>query len=299
MQANVEKLPKSAIKISVTVESAKVKEAYEKALDKAVQETEIQGFRKGNAPREMVKEHIGVSNLYGDVINDLLQIYYPQVLKENHVAPVSNPKVEIKEFDLEKDLEFVATVAVRPEVKMGDYKKTLKVKCDAKAAAARKENEAKLKKGEKLEDSHVHLGSNEVIDVLVKESEVEIADILIEEEADRLMARLVDQTQAIGLSMESYLRSQGKTADQLRKEYSEIAEKNLKAEFIMAHLVNEEKIEVSEKEIDDTIAAVGNEAMRAKLTDPVERLYIKSILQKNKLINKLIAEAEGENHHEH
>jgi FKBP-type peptidyl-prolyl cis-trans isomerase (trigger factor) len=299
MQTKIEKLPKATLKITITVEVDKVKEAYEKVLDKAVQDTEVEGFRKGTAPRDMVKVKVGVSNLYGDVINDLLQKFYPQALKENLISPVSNPKVEIKEFDLEKDLEFVATVAVRPEIKIGEYKKELKSRYDEKVVQHNKENEEKLKKGEKLDDAHIHLGSNDVIETLLKNSEVEIANILLDEETDRLMSRLVDQLQAIGLSMESYLKSQDKTAEQLRTEYIKIAEQNLKAEFVLNKLVDDEKVDIEDKEVDDMISAVGDEKTKDRLKDPMQRLYIKTILQKNKLISKLIEETEGENHHEH
>ncbi len=96
MKTNIEKLPKSTIKVTITVENDKVKESYDKILTKAAQETEIEGFRKGTAPKEMVKDKIGVSTLYGDALNDLLQTYYPQALKENHISTVSNPKVEVK-----------------------------------------------------------------------------------------------------------------------------------------------------------------------------------------------------------
>jgi FKBP-type peptidyl-prolyl cis-trans isomerase (trigger factor) len=299
MQTKIEKLPKAAIKLNVIVESSKVKETYEEVLDKAVQNTEIEGFRKGTAPKDMVKTKVGVSNLYGDVINELLQKYYTQALKENLIAPVSNPKVEIKEFDLEKDFEFTATVATRPEIKIGDYKKELKKRYEERVNQKRKDNEEKLKKGEALDDSHTHMGSNDVIDVLLKVSEVEIADILKEEETDRLVSRLVDQVQAVGLSMENYLKSQEKTSEQLNEEYGKIAEQNLKAEFVLNHLISDEKIAVEDKEIEDMIAAVGDEKTKERLQEPMQRLYIKTILQKNKLISKLIEETEGEKHHEH
>jgi FKBP-type peptidyl-prolyl cis-trans isomerase (trigger factor) len=299
MQSKIEKLPKSTLKITVTVESSKVKEAYEKVLDKAVLETEIEGFRKGSAPKDMVKNKVGTSNLYGDAVDELLQKFYPQALKENLISPVSNPKVEIKEFDLEKDLEFVATVAVRPDIKIGEYKNEMKKRYEEKMSLHKKENEEKLKKGEKLDDSHVHMGSNDVIEALLKNSEVEIADILLDEETDRLMSRLVDQMQTVGLSMESYLKSQDKTAGQLRADYTKIAEQNLKAEFILSKLIGEEKVEVGDKEVDDMIAAVGDDKAKERFKDPMQRLYIKTILQKNKLISKLIEETEGENHHEH
>src|SRR3990170_5825513 len=122
MQTKIEKLPKSTIKITVTVDNDTVKKAYEKTLDNAIKTTTVEGFRPGTAPKDMVKEKIGQSKLFGDAINDILETYYPQALKENLVSPVSNPKVEIKEFDLEKEFEFVATVAIRPEVTIGEFK---------------------------------------------------------------------------------------------------------------------------------------------------------------------------------
>jgi FKBP-type peptidyl-prolyl cis-trans isomerase (trigger factor) len=299
MQTKIEKLPKATIKLTVTVESDKVKDTYEKVLDSAVQKTAIEGFRPGKAPREMVRDKVGVSNLYGDVINDLLQAYYPQALKENHIAPVANPRVEIKEFDLDKDFTFEATIPVKPEVKVGEFKTELKKRYEERVTTRKKENEEKLKKGEKLDDSHIHIGTTELIDAIVKATEVEISDVLIDEETNRMMTRLVDQAQSIGLSLEQYLKSQNKTAEQLHKEYETIAEKNMKAEFALTELVTKEKVEIADKEIEDMIAAVGTEEASEKLKDPFEKLYIKSILQKNKLLSQLAEEIEGVTGEEH
>ena len=265
-------------------------------LEEAVKNTEFPGFRKGMAPKELVEEKADVSKLYGEVINHLLEKYYPQALKENLIAPVSNPKVEIKEFDLEKDFEFAATVAVRPEVKIGDYKPKLKELLEARKKKRTEENGEKLKKGEKIDDSHIHLSSNEVIDAVINSSEVEIADILIEEEADRMMSRLVDQAQSIGLSLEQYLKAQNKTAEQLRSDYSKVAEKSLKAEFLLGQLVKDGKIEVTDEEIVEAYTAAGESDPQEKLKNDVEKWYIKSILEKNKLISEIIEEIEGEKH---
>src|SRR3990167_731837 len=113
MQTNVEKLPKSTLKLTVTVPSEKVKQAYEKILIDVVNGAEIPGFRKGRAPKEMVLEKTDVSSLYGEVVNELLKTYYPQALKEHLIQPIANPKVEIKEFDLDKDFTFIATIATK------------------------------------------------------------------------------------------------------------------------------------------------------------------------------------------
>ena len=303
MKTQIEKLPKATMKLTVTVENSVVKEFYEKEVKKAVENTELQGFRKGTAPKDMVIEKVGNSKIYGDTINEILQTYYPQALKENKVMPVSNPKVEIKEFDIEKDLEFIAEFAVKPEIKMGDYRKALKNYYKEKTEKIKKEKEEKLKKGEldieKEGHEHVHIGANEVIDVILKESKVEIADMLVEEETDRLMTKLLEQLETIKLPLDKYLKAQEKTADDIRTDYTKIAENNIKAEFVLSHLVEFEKIDVSDDEIEEMINAAGDPAVAEQMQDPMQRLYIKTILQKNKLLNMLIEETQGPHDHDH
>src|SRR3989339_1406243 len=196
MKTKIEKLPKATIKIIVTVDNDAVKKAYEKTLENAVKTTTIEGFRPGTAPKDMVKEKIGQSKLFGDAINDILETYYPQALKENAVNPVSNPKVEIKEFDLEKDLEFTATVAVRPEMKIGEYKEKLKEKFDQKWDAAVKESEKAKSEGKEAHEPHVHMTTNDVLETLMTVADAEISDILLEDETDRLLSRFMDQARS-------------------------------------------------------------------------------------------------------
>lgn len=298
MQTKIETQPKATIKISITVENPVVKKTFEKILDKFVEETTLEGFRKGKAPRELVRDHIGINKLYGETINEVLQTSYPQALKENKIAPVANPKVEIKEFNFDKDLEFTATVAIRPEVKIGEFKSKVKEGHEKRQEELKKSNEEKLKKGEKIEHDHMHLIPNDIIQALLEVSELEISDILIDEETERMMSRLVQQAQTIGLSMDQYLKAQNKTADQLRTDYKVIAERNIKAEFILGKLIADQNIQVTDEEIEETIKAAGFEDPQKRMEDPMEKMYIKTILQKNKLLSSLIEELEGEHKHE-
>lgn len=298
MKVSVEKLKKSALKLNITVESEKVKKAYEEVLEEKVKVTKIEGFREGKAPKNMVEEKLGVSSLYGDAINLLLQTYYVQALKEHNITPLSNPKVEIKEFDLDKEFEFTAEVATRPEVKIKEFRKDLKKKLEDRNKELKKENEEKIKNGEEIKMDHAHLHTNDVLDVLLENSEIEVADVLIEEESNRMLTQLSQQVKAIGLSFEDYLKAQQTTVEQLQETYKKSAENNLKAEFILSQLVQDEKIEVEEKEIDEAFDMAGVSGVEERRNDPIERFYVKSILQKNKLISNLIDEVQGDHHHE-
>jgi FKBP-type peptidyl-prolyl cis-trans isomerase (trigger factor) len=296
MEVNIEQLPKSTAKMTVKVPAKDVQDTYQKVVTDLAKNAEMPGFRKGSAPKEMVKDRLDPNELANQVINDLLQTFYTQAIKENNLAPVSNPRVEVKAFDPNQDFEFTATIPLKPDVKMGDYKKDLKQLHDKLEDSARQLNAKKLAEGEKIEEQSVHLSVNEVVGALNKASEVEIPDMLIEDETERMLSRLVQQAQSINLSLEQYLKAQNKTSDELKGEYQQTAEKNLKSEFVLAHLVKAENVVVDDDEIEQAALASGDESALERLKNPMEKWYIKSILEKNKLISKLIEEAAGHDH---
>lgn len=301
MNIEVTKKPKATLEIKITIPNDKVKETYNKVVEELVKNTEIDGFRKGKAPKDVVLERADKQKLNSEVMNELLQTYYPQALKEKHITPVSNPQVQIKEFDLTKDFEFTALVADKPDVKVKDnYIEQIKKQYEQKRKNIQKENEDKLKKGEELNDTeHIHLSTEEIIEVLLDSADFEVSDLVVDEETDRMMARLINQAQSIGMTLESYLQTQNKTGEQLRNEYKKIAEDNVKIEFILSHLIQKENIEATEEEIQSTIDSVGDENVRKQMETPLQRFYIKTVLEKNKLITQIIKEVEGENYHEH
>jgi FKBP-type peptidyl-prolyl cis-trans isomerase (trigger factor) len=296
MEVNIEQQPRSTVKMTVKVPADQVKQTYDKVVADMAKSAELPGFRKGSAPKEMVEERLDPNKLFNEVINDLLQNFYTQAVKDNNLAPISNPRIELKDFDPNKEFEFTAMIPIKPEVKVGDYKKELKEMQKKAEEDARKFNEHKLAQGEPLEETHVHLSANEVVNALINISEVEVPEMLIEDETERMLTRLVQQAQSINLSLDQYLKAQNKTADQLKSEYSQTAEKNIKSEFILAHIVKEENIVVDDEELEEVVKASGDEKALEQLKNPIEKWYIKSVLEKNKLISKLIEEAAGHEH---
>jgi trigger factor len=84
MKVTVEKKDKSTLDMTVVVPQDRVRNVYDTLLAQVAETAEIKGFRKGQAPKEMVEEKTDLSKLYGEVINNLLQLYYPQALKEQY-----------------------------------------------------------------------------------------------------------------------------------------------------------------------------------------------------------------------
>lgn len=297
MKVEVHKEPKNVIKLEITVPASDLKAVYENILAEIVSTSTVTGFRPGKAPKEKVLESLDTGKLHGEVVNKALQTFYPQALKEHHILPAGNPRVEIKQFDLDKDFIFVASVPQKPEIEIGDYVAVLKKILKERKEASRAEKEEKLKKGESIGDVHDHLHPSDVVQALLEVSKLEIADIMIEEETNRMLSRLLEQAEQVGLSLDQYLQAQGKTAEQLRADYDKISEQTIKAEFILAELVKKSAIEVTDEEVRQAIAASGTPDVEEQMKDKMKLWYVKAILEKNKLITQIMEQAEGSQAH--
>ncbi len=297
MKVEVQKQPKNVISLEITVPNVDLKAIYENILAELVSTSTVTGFRQGKAPKEKVLESLDTGKLHGEVVNKALQTFYPQALKEHHILPAGNPRVEIKQFDLDKDFIFIASVPQKPEIEIGDYETLLKKTLQERKAKASEEKAEKLKKGESINDVHDHLHPSDVVQALLEVSKLEVADIMIEEETNRMLARLLEQAEQVGLSLDQYLQAQGKTAEQLRADYDKISEQTIKAEFILAELVKKASIEVSDEEVKQALAASGAPDVEEQMKDKMKVWYVKAILEKNKLITQIMEQAEGTDAH--
>ena len=132
MSYTVENLEKSMAKITITVDADAFEEAMVKSYNKNKKNISIQGFRKGKAPRKMVEKLYGPEVFYEDAANFAIPDAY-EAAKESGLEIVSRPEIDVVEIEKGKDFVFTATVAVKPEVTLGDYKgievekKTVKV----------------------------------------------------------------------------------------------------------------------------------------------------------------------------
>lgn len=119
---NVEKKEKNQVALAIAVEPEAFEEACEKSYRKNIRSINIQGFRKGRAPRKMVERLYGKEVFYEDAMNFCIPDAYEAAVKEAGIDVVSQP--ELSDFDVQEDGTFVfnALVYVKPEVIVKDYK---------------------------------------------------------------------------------------------------------------------------------------------------------------------------------
>lgn len=136
MSYTVENLEKSMAKITITVSAEDFEAAMVKSYNKNKKSISIQGFRRGKAPRRMIEKMYGPEIFYEDAANFAIPDAYEEVSRECDLEIVSRPEIDVVEIGNGKDFVFTATVAVRPEVTLGEYKGLEVEKKEVKIMAA-------------------------------------------------------------------------------------------------------------------------------------------------------------------
>ncbi|HIS55453.1 MAG: trigger factor [Lachnospiraceae bacterium] len=122
MSVQVEKLEKNMAKLTIEATAEEFEAAMQKAYLKNKNKINIQGFRKGKAPRVMIEKMYGPAIFYEDAANDLIPEAYSKAAEESGLEIVSRPEIDVTQIEKGKPFIFTATVAVKPEVTLGDYK---------------------------------------------------------------------------------------------------------------------------------------------------------------------------------
>ena len=121
MQKEVTKLENSQTNITLSFSGEEWANAQKKAFNKLANNVEVQGFRKGHAPENLVRQKINQAQVLNDAIDVVLQPAYEQVLKEEKLVPFVQPELEVTKIS-ESELEVIIKITTAPEVALGSYK---------------------------------------------------------------------------------------------------------------------------------------------------------------------------------
>ena len=169
MSVQVEKLEKNMAKLTIEVSAAEFEKALEDAFLKNKNKISVPGFRKGKVPRQMVEKMYGPEIFYEDAANALIPDAYSKALDECEEDIVSSPEIDVTQIEKGKSFIFTATVALKPEVKLGKYK-GVKVEA-AEVTVTDEEVDAKIEK-ERENNARII----EVTDRPVKDGDMTVLD---------------------------------------------------------------------------------------------------------------------------
>src|ERR671912_2649230 len=123
MTANVTKLEENKVRLDVEVAPEKVRQGVEAKIRELGQQVRVPGFRPGKAPRRVIENRLGRDYIYMEALQEQLPGWYSQAVVETDVRPIDRPEIHFDDpLDEEEGFKFSATVEVRPEAILGDYK---------------------------------------------------------------------------------------------------------------------------------------------------------------------------------
>lgn len=169
MSLQVEKLEKNMAKLTIEVPAEEFDAAIKNAYNKNKNKFSIPGFRKGKAPLAMLEKMYGAGIFYEDAANEVIDASYPKAAEESKEEIVSTPEIKVTQIEKGKAFIYEATVALKPEVTLGEYKGVEVKKAEAvvtdedvenKLTAARKKNGRLID----VEDGAIEDGDNTIID---------------------------------------------------------------------------------------------------------------------------------------
>ncbi len=160
---------KNMVKLIITVSAEEFEKACEKAYQKNRNKINVQGFRKGKAPRSIIEKMYGAGVFFEDAANELIPGAYADAAKESGLEIVSRPGIDVVQLEKGKEFIFSAEVAVKPEVTLGQYKGVEIDKVETTVTA--EDIEAELKKAQEQNSRMI-----EVTDRAVKDGDMAVID---------------------------------------------------------------------------------------------------------------------------
>jgi len=330
----INKLPKSEVEIEGEIEADVFEAYFDKALKRIGENLEIDGFRKGKVPENVLLSKVPEAQILGEMAEMALSEHYPKILEENKIDAISRPEISITKLARKNPLGFKIKTATMPEIKLPDYKKIAK-----KVVSELKDEEKNQDVTEKeLEDTimdirksrapkihmkdevkHVHkegethehedqtsdiknppmsdvelpefnddfvqalgpfkdvkdfkekLKENiklekenqakektrlKIVEKIIDEVKVEMPEILIEVELDKILYRMESDITQMGLKFEDYLKHLSKTVEDLRKEFRTDAEKKAKLALVLNKIATDEKIIADSEQVANEVAKI-------------------------------------------
>lgn len=351
---NINKLPKSIVEVSVTVPWADLQPQWDQTLQRMAQDVEIAGFRKGQAPLNMVEGQLG-TRLQDEVLKNAMPNFLIEALKGTDIIPIDYPQYQMISFVKGQELQFKATVTNRPTVTVGNYKtirtvrpqikpvtdieeqkviddlyKRWKVKQPvgqsignsgpasaeapagkqagsisfqgngqaegpddtfAKAMGATTLADLKEKVRKDLESNVTYNNELDFEEAILQEVEkittVELPEILIQDELNRMLVSLQRRVADMGLLLEDYLKGQGKTLDQIKTEWKPQAEKNVRMELGLAEIARAENVSISDQELQAEVDKIQDLRVKQQFNSQEPRLHLRHALRQTRTLDLL------------
>ena len=273
------------IQITFTVPYALIQKAQEETVAEMAKDMTVPGFRKGNAPLNKVREKISQGTLIEHSLGHILPKALAETINENKLKLAVYPHYDLLRAEDGQDWQIRAVTCELPEIDLGDYKE--KIKGANRAGSLWVPGKDEAKKEPTREDKE-----QVVMKALLENIKLTVPKVLIESEVNSRLSNLLSRIEKLGLALENYLASIGKTPDSIRAEYEAQSKDAISLDLILSKIAETENIKADEKEIEGALniskATIPNKDEGAEDPEQRKRL-LESILRRRKALDFLIS----------
>lgn len=283
----LEKLPEQTFRIEVTIPWQEIDQAKTKALAVLAKTAEVKGFRKGKAPLNLVKEHLGEQAILEEASKEVLTTVYGELIKKHDLKPFLEPKITLLKAPQGSEWVFRFEIAQAPVInKMPNYRQIAKevasdLKKDDIWVPGKDKQKREAKELKEKQNKKIQL----IFDKLMEKTQIEISPLILDSEVNRRLTALYDEIKQLGLTVDQYLESKKLTAQTLREKTQAEIKDLYKSEFLLEKIADQEKIVVDDKDL-ETIYKQAKDEKEKSLYQQNSYLYVR-LLRKQKTLDFL------------
>jgi len=137
-------------------------------------------------------------------------------------------------------------------------------------------------------DKEVHLNQKrriEIMEKIIKESNIEMPEVLIEEEQERMLHEFKAKVESFKMNFDEYLKEIKKSEEDLKKEWRADSEKRAKMNLVLPKIAREENLKADEKEIEEEVKQL--KVHHPEIDDVVAKVYVTNVLSNKKVFDFL------------
>lgn len=314
---------KSEIELEISISKDVVQSKHKDAIKYFSEHANIDGFRKGHIPENIIIKNIGELSILEEAVEIAIKDIYSKIIDELKINPLTYPQITITKIAKDIDTECQIKIPVLPEIKLPDYKALAKKENskEEKVSVDNKEveeviNELIKHKGEEninLDDLAKSLGQfkdaedlknkikeniqNEkeykakhkkridILEAINKKIDVNFPDVLIENELERMKNEIENELEKSSTSFEKYLKEINKTEAELKTEWNSKAKERVLNEFILVEISKAENLKLEEEEVKKEVEHLLEHYKDA--TEDRVRLFVEDVLMKEKVFKFL------------
>lgn len=268
MTTNTQSLIKNDDKsftLRLTIKQPDISAIYDHTLNHLALEVEINGFRKGKAPLDMVKQHISEEKLIEETAQTVISNAYQSEITKNDLKPIIQPKIKILNppVSINKDWDLEITSCELPEIKIEDSYQPEIIAANVKNKDQKKEEQV-----------------NQILELLLQKSQTTLPSILVDSEIEYKLSKLINQVDQAGITIQAYFKNQNTNLEDYKNKLKTQVTKEWTLNLAIDHIAKSQHIEVTPEEVDAEIKKYPNSK-----TEPG---FVSFILLQNKTLEYLL-----------